>query len=623
MIARLATCTLLALFLCIPATAAGRRVIFVDNSRAEEGVGSHDRPFRRLASAQSSSAFGDVIYVAEGSGPYDERISLKKGQFLIGAAYGLEAVRVELKIELDAPIVAAVQGPGPSIHGTITMAGDNVVAGLTSVADKTTGLVASMPEGPLMIRQVWFRPSRDGSAIALQETRGAVTISGGGMIAADRGSGITIYGGMGNVSVEHFPISGDFGNVISLSGRSAGTIKFGKGSPIKIADAARDAIFVSRVVGNVIFDEPISIVTHGGRGLVIESSKKVVVAAGSKISATNAAAVNIFNSTVDVILENASAAALPPGRLPEGIGINGMHGRFVVNGGSIRDAQAYGIRVEQSDAVKIANVEIVESGAVAGKLQCPEDLRASADVVCRGGLFLRHVKGASFENVIVDGGSKNGLVANNVGDLAFRMLDLRRSGALLQELSGTVAFNICKFADGGGVAIEQRFNRAKVTFDHCTFASPNQPQNTPFLLRARTNGASALDVALTYCELHDNVGGGIEARATDSSALALSIADSVLQRLGGTALAAAAEKGSHAIVEMHGTRVFTPAQRDPAVQVTLADDAVACVDLAGNDFTSPPRVVVQSAKARLNLPNRDPGLIVEAPPGATSAMPCR
>ena len=162
-----------------------------------------------------------------------------------------------------------------------------------------------------------------------------------------------------------------------------------------------------------------------------------------------------------------------------------------------------------------------------------------------------------------------------------------------------------------------------MTFDHCAFASPNQPQNTPFLLRARTSGIAALDVQLTFCELHDNVGGGIEARATDTSALSLSVADSVLQRLGGTALAAAVEKGSHAIVEMRGTRVFTPAQRDPAVQLTLADEATACVDLAGNEFTSPPRVVVQSAKGRLNLPNRDPSMIVEAPPGVTSAMACR
>jgi hypothetical protein len=590
MIDRSARFAVVLLFICTSAFAAGRRVIFVDAARAEDGDGSYDRPFRRLAVAQSVSGSGDVIYVAEGT--YDESVALKRGQLLIGAAYGLEAVRVDLKIELNAPIVAAVRGPGPTIHGTITMAGDNVVAGLTSVADRKSGagLVASSPDGTLTVRQVWFRPSQNAFAIALQDTHGAVSISGGGIIASERGSGITIAGGSGNVSVERFPISGDFGNVISLSGRSAGTIKFGKSSPIKIDDAARDAIFISRVTGDVIFDEPLSVVTHGGRGLVIENSKKVSVAAGSKISATNAAAVSIFNSTVDVQLENASAAALLPGRLPEGIGINGMHGRFVVNGGAIHDAEAYGIRVEQSDPVKIANVEILESGVVAGKLRCPEDLGASADVVCRGGLFLRHVKGASFENVVVDGGSKNGLVANNVGDLTFRQLDLRRSGALLQELTGTVAFNICKAADGGGVAVEQRFNRARLTFDHCTFAAPNQPQNTPYLLRLRANGFAALDVAMTFCELHDNVGGGIELRAGDTSALSLSVADSVIERLGGPALDGLAEKGSHAAVTMHGTRVTTPAVQGATVRLVATDSATLCADLAGNELSSPPLV---------------------------------
>jgi hypothetical protein len=590
MIVRAARFALLLFLLSMPAAAAGQRVIFVDNSRTDDGAGTPDRPFRRLAMAQAASALGDVIYVAEGNAPYDEDFTLKKGQMLIGAAFGLEAVRAEMKVELTAPIVAAVQGPGPTIRGTISLEGDNVVAGLTSVTDRAAGLVASAPDGPLTIRNVWFRPSRAGYAIALQETHGAIAISGGGLIAAEGGSGITVYGGSGNISVEHFPISGDFGSVIALSGRSAGTIKFSKGSPIKIADARRDAIVVSRVVGDVVFDEPLSIVTHGGRGLVIENSKKVVVASGSKISTTNGAAVNIFNSTVDVQLERVEAAALPPGRLGEGIGINAMHGRFSVAGGTIRDAQAYGIRVEQSDAVKIAKLEIFESGAVAGKLLCPEDLGASADVVCRGGIYLRHVNGASFEEVVVDGGSRNGLVVNNAGDLTFKQLELRRSGALLQELSGTVSFNVCSIADGGGVTIEQRFKRARIAFDHCKISAPDQPQNTPFLLRAHANGFSALDVALTFCELHDNVGGGIEVRAGDTAALSLSVADSVIQRLGAAALDGRAEKGSRATVTMHGTRVMTPAVREASVQLVAADGATLCADLAGNELSSPPLV---------------------------------
>jgi hypothetical protein len=181
-------------------------------------------------------------------------------------------------------------------------------------------------------------------------------------------------------------------------------------------------------------------------------------------------------------------------------------------------------------------------------------------------------------------------VANNVGDLTIRQADFHRSGALLQELSGTVTFNICKFADGGGVAVEQRFNRARLAFDHCTFSAPNQPQNSPFLFRARTNGFSALDVAMKNCDLNDNVGGGIDLRSTDTSTLAVSLTDTNLQRLGGIAITGVAEKGSHAIVELHNAHVFTPAVHDPSVQLTATDTATLCADLAGNELSSPPLV---------------------------------
>ena len=56
-----------------------------------------------------------------------------------------------------------------------------------------------------------------------------------------------------------------------------------------------------------------------------------------------------------------------------------MHGRFAVNGGAIHDAQAYGIRVEQSDPVKIAKVtqiDILHTKMLAYYL---DKLRSTAD----------------------------------------------------------------------------------------------------------------------------------------------------------------------------------------------------------------------------------------------------
>lgn len=625
---------LLATSIALSAAAAGRRVIFVDNSRTEQGDGSYARPFKRLADAARIGTFngGEIMYVAEGNAPYDDAITLQRGQMLVGAAYGLAALRTEMKVELDAPIVAAVQGPGPKILRTVTMTGDNLVAGFTSAPDGLPGVVAVTPQGTLMIRNVWFRPTRDAFAIAIQEPIGAVTVTGGGIVAAARGSGVSIWGGTAPVTFEHFPMSGEFGSAVSIANRT-GSVKFSGGSTIKPADAVHDVITVTNASGPVIFDDLLDIHTHGGRGLVLDGAKKFVITnTSSRIATTNAAAVDIRNSTVEISLESVSAEAQPPGRLGVGIAINGVHGRFAVtgtdkdgqgSGGTIRNAEGYGIAVEQTSNVRMANVNVIESGTFVGKVMCPEDLGVRADVVCRGGLFLRHLTASSFENILVDGGSKNGLVANNIGNVAFTKIDLRRSGALLQELAGAISFKNCSFADGGGVAVEQRFNRAGVAFEHCAMVAANQPMNSPFLLRARTTGFGALALELKNVEVHDNAGAGVEVAASDGSSLSLAISDSSFQHLGGTAVSLTARQSSRGALVMHRTRIVAPGVRDALVKVVLGDSAQACVDMSGNELTTggstPIRVGSDSAKARLIVVATDPAVGIAAPPGVLSS----
>src|SRR5437588_13127757 len=96
---------------------------------------------------------------------------------LIGSAFGLDALRTDLHVD---PGVAmpAMQGPGPAIHGTITVTGDNVVAGCTLFAAGESGIAGSSAAGTLTIRNVYFKPTLAGFAIALQEQQGKVDIAG-------------------------------------------------------------------------------------------------------------------------------------------------------------------------------------------------------------------------------------------------------------------------------------------------------------------------------------------------------------------------------------------------------------------------------------------------------------
>ena len=120
-----------------------------------------DSPFTTLAAAQASGGSGDIFFVAEGNAPYEGGMALKKGQMLVGSAYGLDALRVDRHIAFEAPPLPAAEGPGPSIRGPVSVAGDNFVAGCTILAEGAAGLVASSPEGPLTIRNVWFRSARE------------------------------------------------------------------------------------------------------------------------------------------------------------------------------------------------------------------------------------------------------------------------------------------------------------------------------------------------------------------------------------------------------------------------------------------------------------------------------
>jgi len=613
-----------------PAAAGGRRVIFVDNSRAEEGSGTADQPFRRLAAAQSRSALGDIIYVAEGSAPYDEGMALKQGQMLVGAAYGLEALRADFHLELEAPIVAAVQGPGPIIRGTVSAAGDNLVAGCTIATRRIAGLVSS-PQGTLTIRDVWFRPSQSAMAIAIDGADAAVSIRGGGVIAESGGSGISISGGGAPVTIDRFPISGQVGTAVFVGNRSGGTVKFGLGSSVKLDGAAHDAIIVVRSKGSIVFNDPIQIVAQGSRGLSVMNSDNVVVSgAPSRITSTNAAAVDIRDSTVDIVLESVSAEAALPGRLVEGIVLNKLRGRFTVagdtaagrgSGGTIRDAQAYGIRVEQSAGVRIAHVNVIETGAMPARLKCPEDLDGKANVVCRAGLFVRHVTQSTFEDILIEHAGQVGLNANNIGEVTFRDLDVRQTqslpGVLLQEAIGNVVFDHCSITDasGGAVYIEQRFNRGRVSFDRCTMAG------APHLLTARTAGFGALHLELKSIQLRDSSGSAVQIRSSEKSSIAFDMSDARAQRLGGHLLEVSASQASHAAASVQGGFI---AGSGEGISITVEASAEACVDLAGNHFdlassTTPIRLAVRSPNARLRVVSA-PSAAIEAPPGTVTAV---
>lgn len=589
-------------------------VVFVDNSKPAGGDGSAQRPLTSIAAAAS---MGDVIYVAETATPYLESVSLRSGQVLIGSAYGLEALRAEKRIDLGETPVAAIQGPGPTIAGTISVSGNNIIAGCTIVAERITGIVSSGSSGPISIRNVYLRPSKGGFGIFLQQHSGPVEIVGGGLESVGDGSGLTLIGGSGDVTIDRFPITGSFATAIRISGRSSGAVLFRAGSKIRIDDAMQDAVVLENMpaAASVRFEQSLQI-RGRRRGFVATGVRRVLVmGGGSSISTANAAALDVRQSGGELTFQSVSAE-----NVTEGVVIDSVHARVTItgeegkpgSGGTIRGARAYGIRVEQSRDVHLANMTIADSGSnlpIKGA-KCAGEFDRNTSVVCHAALFLRHITSSSFENMAVEGGGAVGVNANNIRDVTFSGLTVRRAsgesfeaGVLLQEIIGTILFRLCEFADnaGGELMIAQRFNSGRLTLDRCTVSAAERPATE--LLQMQVGGFAHLDVELNGARMHDNTGAGIRATASEHASLSLAIADLYTSNVGGTALEVTAQQSSRGALLLRGA-YFAPSSV-PLVAVEAADSAEVCADFAGNHFPedvpNPIRLVSRSATGRLKV----------------------
>ena len=599
----------------LASAAQGAHVVFADNRAAAPGLGTRESPFATLASAAGASGFGDVIYVAESGTPYTDSVMLKKGQILVGSAFGLDALRTEFHVDSGIEL-PAMQGPGPEIRGTISTSGDNVIAGCTIVAERIAGITGSGAFGTLTVRDVFFKTSLAGFAIFLQDQHGKVVIQGGAVDATQQGSGLGFAGGEGEIIVDHFPISGELTAALRILGHRLGAITFRRGSKFRVADAGDDAILLRDIERSspVVFEDVVSI-RGRRRGFVASNVGSVKLGGTSNLSTTNAAALDVRDSGVELSFESVSAQGLAPGTLDEGIVIDRVHGHVTITGvggkagtgGAILHARTSGIRVAQTGNVRIAGITLTDSG-VNGQtkgVRCAGTFAINSTAVCRAALYLRHVTDSAFENIVVDGGGAMGINANNLRDVSFSGLDIHRagdetfeSGVLLQELSGTITFSASSFSDNAGseFLVEQRFNNGRLILDRCMLSAPQRPDVAKQLLGIQLFGGAKLDIAVRNSELRDTIGTAIEATSSETSSLALSISDTTLQHFGHGIVAAAALQSSHLAVSLHGNQFAAPAVRERAwIEVAARDASSVCVDVMANRFTAPEGTAVHLA----------------------------
>jgi Right handed beta helix region len=584
---RLRSLALLIVFmLAASAQAAGRRVVFVDNRVPPGGAGSNRQPFASLAEAMRFANDFDVVFVAETDQPYVDSITLRRGQMLVGSAFGLDAIRTEFKTELEAPPMPAATGPGPSIQGSVILAGDNVVAGVTLTTVAPAAISASSPSGPISVLNTYIRTSVTAMGVSLANADFPVTFTGGG-ITSSGGGGVMMYGGKGDAVFDRFSIEGTFGSSpLDLRARAGKTIFRGKAA-IDVTDTSQPAVGINLCSGGVEIGIPLRI-TSRARGVSIVQSTAKIDGAGSRISAANGPALEIRDSNVEAAFADVSA-----GGGDHGILVDKLRGKLMISGGKIQGARLRGIEITQSSGVRLENITLTDAGT-GERAKCDGSSDAKTGLRCGAAIHLRHLSRSAFENITVTGGKQLGLNANNIEDVTFANLQIRGIGdeqgeaaVVLDETKGTVTFSRCAFenAMGGSLLVSQQFNSGKLVFDRCTFGAAAQPTGASYLASFRTSGPGKLEVEMNGVELRDNAASAIRAEARGTSSINLKVADSRIERLGRSAIDVAARDQARVAFMLRGTVIHTPGNLDlPAVDVAAAAGATACADLVGNQI---------------------------------------
>lgn len=633
----------LALIILAVAGAAGASVVFVDNRAPAGGDGSREQPFSTIAQGVRG---GTIVYVAESETPYNENVVLQKDQMLIGSAFGLDALQSDLHVNPGVTGVPAMKGPGPAIHGTISVTGNNVIAGFTLFAEGWSAIAGNGAIGALTMRDVYIKSSRAGFAIYLQEQQGKIDIAGGSIEAAQGGSGIGLDGGYGDVVIDRFPISGDFTTAVRVRNRRSGAVTFKRGSKVRVRDSFDDAVVIAAIPrpGAVRFEDAIE-VRGRRRGLVINGVANLAIAGASNLSTANGAALDVRDSGVELSFEAVSAEGIAPGTLDEGIILDRVHGHVAITGiggrigtgGAIAHARGNGIRIAQTSNVRMAGITLTDSGVnkPARGVHCAGNFDVNSTAVCHAALYLRHVSDAAFENIVIDGGSAMGINANNIRNVTFGGVDVHRagdetfeSGVLVQEASGTITFSRSSFADNAGseMLIEQRFNSGKIALERCTFAATGRPEVAPHLLEIRTSGNGSADVQLRNGDLRDNLGAAIEATASESSSLAIDIVDSSIQHFGHGVVSLASRQSAKSQITMQRNTVVVQTSDRPLVGVSASDSAGVCADISANRFSGATGTVIRlaagpNATIRLaGLPSADASAMAAANGGAATAV---
>ena len=361
-----------------------RAAVTDDSIRIPEG--SEDDPWNSVASAQSAGA--DIIVLE--SGPVTtESIVLADGQILVGngASFQVEDATYGL---LDLPGVNGSSNNTPALPPRLTIASGNGIvlgnnsriAGLTLEAPNGIGILADGATG-FSVSDVTIKNAIGNGIEVRNAGRGSfsgVRIEGGNQdgifisqandvlgfedvyISNVDGNGINITGGYGTVTFKgDLKLEGNKTSGVRVSGLETTTQTDDQGT-VDTADDIITNIIGSVYVENMNINAPanargvhlenndgfvsfanLDVTSSGSTALFVNNSGRLLINDGN-LNSTNAAAIEIEETEIDIFLKSVSVDGGPLG-----IGLKQAKGRLFILGDQLNNTAFSGGTIQNTD----------------------------------------------------------------------------------------------------------------------------------------------------------------------------------------------------------------------------------------------------------------------------------
>ncbi len=554
---------------------------FIDNSAAAGGDGRLTSPFNALTGAGSFAAVaaddpGDNIFLYTGSGDYNGGLTLLANQRFIGQGAGQSLSTITgLTPPSGSLPLPSTGGLNPKIVSTsngINLGSNNLVRGL-DVGNVVGAGISGSAIGTLTVREVTV----DGTGQSLNLSNGTLDAVFTKLSSTNSGStGISLASVAGSLVSGPTDVNNSAGAGISVASSSA-DINFGATSSI---GSGGTGVSLQATSGDITFSSLNIAPDAGQQGLFSNlHNTGTITATSGAVNTSNAIAIQIAGTSPALRTDlNLTLTSVTASNSSHGIVVGNTSGSFAVigtggagSGGTISNMTSRGASFIDATNITLNSMGFSNVGTVNGAdptvaASTCGGLVSGNNTDCAAGIHLVNVVGASFNDLLMNGGVQQGINGNNVTTFALsnsQVLNFgdqtRENGIQFRGLFGTssISNSMVSGNEADQVLVQNSsgplgtLNVSSSTFSNS--ASPNGNSGLSF----NGNATANMSVVVSSSTFSNNTTDGLVVTATNSAAMAVNVSGSTFQANGNTAMSVSSSLAANTTYNISNNPVIT------------------------------------------------------------------